>query len=1139
MQPDPNQRKISPSRLNTYLGCEHSAELDLLSQMGRVDRLKRRDPSAEVRAELGNRHEAAFLQAIKNEGAAVAEIDLALTWPEAASRTEAAMRQGVAWIYQATFVDGARIGRADFLKRVERPSQLGAHGYEAFDTKLARHAKPEAILQLCFYSEHIERLQGALPAQAHLVLGDGRLETIRPAAFIAYFRRVSAELLVWLKRYSADAEPRYPEPVAHCDVCDWYSRCNKRWHEDDHLSLVAGLSRPTRKALETHGVKQLRTLASQPEAMPPTYDDINVATFKRVREQARVQARGADEAKIVYDIVLPIEPERGFCSLPPPSIGDVFLDLEGDPYAFKTGLEYLFGYAMLENGVARYQREWALSPSEEKIAFESIVDRIEARRSQHADLHIYHYNHYEPTAFKRLSLLYGTRVDVIDDWLRRDVFVDLLQVVRQALRISVESYSLKKIEPAYGFARSVPLRDANASLQQFEAWLTLGGDIDGRQQLLDDIEAYNRDDCLSTLALHSWLEQLRKEQIGHGQSIPRPEPPAGEVSEKLTAYLAEVRLVEEQLTGDVPGKESERSDQQQARWLLAQLLEWHRREEKAAYWDKIRFDHLQADDLIEDSTALGGLQYVGEVGQVKQSKIHRYRFPPQEHAIDRALGVKDFATKVNVTVEAFDLANGTIDVRRSQRLEPMQIDALIPDNQVDHTALRNALLELGHSVADHGVAGSAAWQPACDLLLRGRPRSLGSASSGPLIQPGEDFLVGATRLVLGLDRSTLAIQGPPGAGKTFTAAKLMCALLAAGKSVGITAHGNEAINTVLSQLLKQGAEQRLSFSIIQKPSTRGESYPHEAVEGTRDNAEVMAALRAGTRVAAGTAWLWASDEMRGAVDVLFVDEASQMSLANVLAVSRGAKNLVLIGDPQQLEQPQKGTHPLGADASALAHLLGDHATLPPELGLFLDQTRRMHEDVCGYISEAFYEGKLRSFEDANRQRVVADSWLSGSGLRFVPVEHTGNQASSPEEAECVARIVTSAFGQRWIDDKGVERPIDAENILVVAPYNAQVRELRKVVPEGVRVGTVDKFQGKEAAIVIYSMAASSAENAPRGMEFLFSLNRFNVAVSRAKCVAVVVANPELFRAKCTSPRQMALVSAHCRFLELATEVRVG
>jgi uncharacterized protein len=268
-----------------------------------------------------------------------------------------------------------------------------------------------------------------------------------------------------------------------------------------------------------------------------------------------------------------------------------------------------------------------------------------------------------------------------------------------------------------------------------------------------------------------------------------------------------------------------------------------------------------------------------------------------------------------------------------------------------------------------------------------------------------------------------------------------------------------------------------------------------------------------------------------------------MSLAQVLAFARAARNLVLLGDPQQLEQPHKGTHPDGADVAALTHLIGtDRATLAPDQGLFLAETWRLHPSICAFSSELYYDGKLTAVAGCDRQRIDGTGLVDGAGMLLLEVEHAGNQASSPEECDAIARLIRTLVkaGSTWTDRHGDVHPLTPDDVLVIAPYNAQVGALRRALaPLGVtKVGTVDKFQGQEAPIVLYSCTSSSPDDAPRGLAFLYDPHRLNVATSRARCAFVMVASPALFAPEVKTPEQMRWANGMCRFREVATHIRV-
>jgi len=324
------------------------------------------------------------------------------------------------------------------------------------------------------------------------------------------------------------------------------------------------------------------------------------------------------------------------------------------------------------------------------------------------------------------------------------------------------------------------------------------------------------------------------------------------------------------------------------------------------------------------------------------------------------------------------------------------------------------------------------------------------------------------------------------------------------------------------------------------PEGAGEATTPIDALGSNDAA--LTALQSGEAdVLGGTAWLWARPEFAKAVHVLFVDEAGQMSLANVLAVSTAANSIVLLGDPQQLDQPQKGSHPEGVNASALEHILGEHQTISPDRGIFLPVTWRLPPSICSFTSELFYEHRLTSKPGLEHQRLAGVGEFDGSGVRVVEVDHDGNRNSSVEEVEVVANLVARLTepGAQWVNQNGEALPMACTDVLVITPYNAQVSRLADRLGPTVRVGTVDKFQGQQAPVVIYSMATSRPEDAPRGMEFLYSLNRLNVATSRARCLAILVASPRLFEPECRTPRQMKLANALCRYRELAQTAKAG
>lgn len=1122
---------FSPTDLVGFLECGHLTHLELARLRGEIPRPNRHDPELDVLTRRGGAHERRHLDALRAAGLSVAEIDLdraetagtADAYRAAQEQTLAAMRNGVDVVYQATFFDGTWLGHADFLTRVDTPSELGAFSYEAEDTKLARSVKASAVLQLSAYSAQLATLQGVTPAEMHVVLGDGRRESLRVADHAAYFAAVK-------RRFEREVlDPRgdtYPEPVEHCSVCAWLERCQERRRDDDHLSLVAGIRRDQRRKLAAAGIGTTTELAASPDAL--SVPGIGDATAARVREQARLQVEAREADAVPFELVEP-EAERGLCALPEPTTSDLFFDIEGDPFVDDDGLEYLFGIVELVDGGPRFAGFWAHSPAEEREAFEALVDLIVERWERDPDLHVFHYAPYEPSALKRLAGRHGTREGEIDGLLRGEVFVDLYRVVHQGVRIGTESYSLKDFEPLYMEPREGEIADAASSIVAYERWLE-----DRDDSILADIEAYNRDDCISTWRLRDWLEDRRAGAEAHYGPLPRPEPGEPEPSETLEEALTEAEELVARLTDGVPDGPDGRDDETDAAWLLAHLLGWHRREQKADWW--AHFDRLARsdDELAEDPDCLGALDHVGYVGDVQRSVVHRYRFDPeQEHKLAEGDKPIDPVTEKPNTIVALDPVAGEIDLKRGNARADEHPTSLIPPSPIGNQQQRKAIARVAAWVADHGIDSPGPYRAVRDVLLRHRPRT--DPPDIPLTEPGETGSETARRLVTALDDTCLPVQGPPGSGKTWTGARMVVDLVRRGHRVGITALSHRAINNLLEEVCDAAGEENLSIRALQKAEKHQRCSSPE-VESTKDNATVATGLVGGDiDVAAGTAWLWSREELHETVDVLFVDEASQLSLADVVAVGQAARNLVLLGDPQQLAQPSQGSHPPGAERSALEHLLAGHATIPEHRGLFLEHTWRLHPKICAFVSEVAYDGRLECAQGCELQELAGDGDLSGAGLRFFPVEHHGNRTSSPEEAEQVAEIVERVVGATWTHRDGTEETVALDDVLVITPYNAQVACLARNLPEGARVGTVDKFQGQEAPVVVYSMAASSLEQIPRGMEFLFSLNRLNVATSRARCLAVLVCSPEFIAPRCRTPRQMRLANAMCRLIEAARE----
>jgi len=1096
---------LSPSDLNDYVECPHLTTLALEVARGTRPRPFVLNEHGDLLRRKGEEHERAYLERLRADGREVVNVIGRDPWDfEGSARaTEEGMRAGAEIIYQATFVREGWRGRADFLERVERPTSLGAWGYEALDAKLARAEKPVYVLQLCFYTAAIEAIQRAAPAEMHVLLGIGERRRLRYTDFAAYYRRVQAGFTAALARGGVTE----PYRVDHCSLCEFRRVCQERWEQEDHLLLVANIRRDSVTRLRAAGIETLAVLGGAEAArripqLPPR-------TFETLRDQAALQLHRRTTGALTWH-ALTAEPGCGFEKLPPPSEGDVFFDIEGDPFWEPArGLHFLFGLLAREDGAWRYRPIWAHDRGGERAAFEALIDFFRERRARHPGMHVYHYGAYEPTALKQLMGVYATREEAVDDLLRHEVFVDLFSVVRQGLRAGVSSYSLKDVEMLAEFARTAEVRSGTGAVLAYESWMT---DRDGGR--LDEIAAYNDEDCRATLAVRDWLVAHRPPAAPWALSP--DERPADE--ERQARDAGREALRQSLLAGTEAGS---------PRWLVAELLEYHRREARPAWWWFYARRAMSTDELVEDGESIGGLEPLGAPRADGRSARQEFRFPAQEHKLGQGDVAIDPATgKSAGTIEKLDDATGMLVLRRGPSLAAVAPPAgLIPGGPINTTEQRGALARLAESVR----AGDRRYRALEDIVARARPR-LAGAFSGPIqtTDIGEQCARAAA-----LDRSYLFIQGPPGTGKTWTGARIVVDLIRRGRRVGVAATSHKAIHNLLDEVDKAARKEGVAFRGLKKctagnPETE---YASDTIRSAAEGRDFVAARR-DILLFAGTAWLFAHRDLDGTIDTLVIDEAGQVSLADALAMGTAARNVILLGDPLQLAQVSQGTHPEGTGASVLEHLLGSHPTVPADMGIFLDRTRRMHPDVCAFISEIVYESRLEGIPE-----VAGQATAFGTGLRYLPVEHTGNVAAAPEEAERVAREIRAMLGGAWTDRHERTAPLTQTDFMVVAPYNAQVRRLRETLEAAglgdVPVGTVDKFQGREAAVVFYSMATSSAEDVPRTLDFLFSRNRLNVAVSRAMCLACVVASPRLLESRARTIEQMRLINALCRFVEMA------
>ena len=1130
--------RLSATDISSHLACTRVTVLDLELANGTREKPQPHAPDLAVIQERGFEHERAYVASLQSAGLTVIDLTNEHEGP-AAAKTLDAMASGVDVIVQGALSHEAWFGRPDVLRKTSVAPQTI---YEPYDCKLARQTKATTILQLLHYANLLHKVTGVSPDLVHVVspapAGMFRLEPYRTLDYAAFYRMTRARLEQAI-RYGRDI---YPEPCDHCHICRWWKECDTRRRLDDHLSLTAGIRRLQRKQLEEWDVHTMTALAylETPVRQRPRYG--SKEGYADIQRQASVQVQGKREHQPVWKMA-PVHPEKelGLRRLPLPAPGDVFFDLESDPFVGENGLEYLFGFGTINsNGHFIYHRRWATNTAEERAAFEWFVDEMMRHWETFPSMHIYHYGHKESSTLKRLMGAHASREEQVDRMLRGGLLIDLLSMTKQSLWASVEQYSLKALEPFHNFKRTVPLPEAQTAMREFEHQLERQNTVSLDTARCTVIEGYNKDDCESTSALRNWLERLRAELEQQGTAIPRPAPRTPEPTDKVHDRQQRVDAMVARLKNGLPEQEQERDEDQSARWLLADLLDWHWREKRVSLWEKFDLARKSSEELMDERDAIGSLTFVQSLGKLKprqRSNTYEYSFPPQETSLEEGDAVLTAGTTLG-TVSSIDLAQGLLRIRQSEKMDAARPDSVYHWKEITTKEQADSLIRIAEAVLSDDPQAQSPFSSAIALLKRHAPRQLLAIPTG-----GETTEQAALRLTLALDGEVLAIQGPPGAGKTHTGSEMILKAIAAGLRVGVTANSHKVIRTLFKGV--QEAAQRSGrdpVRCLHKLSDDTEREPNDWVEETTSNAAALQYVTDKSHeLFAGTAWLWARPEFAASVDLLFVDEAGQMSLANTLAIAPAARNLVLLGDPQQLEQPVKGNHPDGAAVSALDHILHGEKTIPPTQGLFLAETWRLHPDICRFTSELFYENLLQPRAGLDRQKIAGHPWLGEAGVRFVGVEHEGCQNSSNEEAERVRDLVESflAPNVHWVNRHGQPSRLTLQDILIVAPYNAHVSLLARTLPPGMRIGTVDKFQGQQAPVVIYSLATSQAEDAPRGMEFLYSLNRLNVATSRAQAMIIVVASPKLLDVECKTPRQLRLANALCRYVEMSAFEAAG
>jgi len=1151
----------SASDLTQASSCEFGFLRVLDTKLGwSTDPVPDDDPMLKRAASLGNTHEERLRDRyLATYGDAMVEFDRpeygAESLRDYAARTRDTLLNDAPVVFQGVFFDESDselpfVGYADFL--VRQPDGR----YRVVDTKLSRHIRVTALLQLAAYHEQLQKIGVSVDDTVELILGNDESETAEVSDIAPVFRRRRARMHAMIAEHRAEGH-----------LVDWnderYARdgrckfCTEPAKNANDLFTVAGLRVGQRTKLIAAGIRTLTDLAEAAER--PDALEIAKATFAKLHLQAKLQNvanHGDPHAPPPVEVVnaLPI------ASLPASNPGDLFFDFEGDPMYSEPGvggvprwgLDYLFGWV---DAKGDFDCLWAHSHAEEKEALRDFLAFVTERRQQHPGLHIYHYASYEKTHLLSIAARHGEGEAIVDQLLRDGVLVDQYPVVMGALRIGTPSYSIKKLEPLYmGEEERAGVTNAVDSVDQYVASsvAAAAGDESLANEIRHEIASYNEYDCVSTLKLRDWLRALPEVQDVNADAAP-PEFD-GEVFEPSELDLqlqAFGREAEER--GDTASASAYR--------LATAAIDFHRREVKSFWWE--HYDRLEQPSELWEETRGVFLVEEGSLardwhkeGRQRTERRHlhlRGQWAPGSSAPRPGGDVfvvygdqlpymppghrpgMRIARNVSFLDPADDEWGILVAETRPDDVEswdemPAHVTPGAPPRANSIVA---AIENWGQSVVD----ANPEWpgDAMSELLLHKPPSE--TIPLEPMSGP-DDGVRAVVASLLSRQSGYLAVQGPPGTGKTYLAAHVIRELIEKHHwRVGVTAQSHKVVENVLDAVV---VDAHLNSELVAKaPSTEAGAGYYDGspfTELPKDGHLAFAGEHSETGyVIGGTAWDMTNRKrvLERQLDLLVIDEAGQFSLANTIGVAMSAKRILLLGDPQQLPQVSQGIHPAPVDGSALGHVIGDHAVLPKEFGYFLEESRRMDDAATQPVSRLSYDGQLRSHASTQGRMLGGVA----SGLYPVPVEHADNSTFSREEADEVVALVRRHLGAAWTDEPGSEpKPLDESGIIVVTPYNAQVEHIRDRLDAAgyskVQVGTVDKFQGREAVVSIVSLAASSADDVPRGLDFLLSRNRLNVSISRAKWAAYLIYSPRLLD---LLPRSTEGVATLSRFIRLTED----
>ena len=1093
-----NKNFYSATMLTRYINCKHTITNEFNEKKLNLKRSER-TVADNLRLEKGLIHEVDYFKELSKKYKKVKNIKVLknLSKEEKIKETNKALKEGYELIYGGWLKSGNWSGELDFLEiNNEVKSNLGNYSYEITDTKNSSKVKGDHIYQVCLYSFLLEEAQGILSDNFFILLKDKSKEFIKLKEVYDTFLLHKNSYENFIKN---ELDKTKPEKCGYCTFCDWKEICENEWIDNRHLNQVLGNNKKNIKKLNNAGIQNLDELAKlNPKTkIEGLRDEIKIKRINQAKLQIEAENKGYPIFKVIEENLIL---NKGFNLLPKPSECDLFFDLEGvQDYVFPGKLEYLFGIYYEENGEKIFKPFWAHNKKEEKQSVIDFFAFTKAHFKKYPKAKIYHYASYEIKALERLTSLHKVHGVDYDHYLNLGRFVDLFRVVKQAIFVSEKSYSIKEIEKYYDFKRTGDIKKGDISEEYYIQWIETK-----KQNLLDEIEEYNKQDCVSTFKLRNWLLKIK------------PADTKWFVPEKDQMDLRsfEQNLLDYQKKFNA----SKLSDKPTVK-LLSDVIGFYNREQKPQWRQFFDRKDLSDEELIDDRECIGNMKLVSQF-QDKRSFVYKYIFPEQEYKLKKGRGViiannndpdrADYAG----TIQELDQINRTLVLRKGISKEQKQLPRTlsIGEKVMEQSRFENLNQNI-YNFCENILENKKGYEALKSFLNRDIPNIKG-IKAGEKIITSENFDKEIPDIIARLNSSYLFLQGPPGTGKTFQSANAIVELLKKNKRIAVTANSHKVIHNLLERVEKIAEKQSFLFKGLKmgNPDNEDTFYKGKLIKTDKNERHYIDSLKdKNTLLYAGTKYHLSQWYYRSKIDYLFVDEAGQISIADLIALGGVAKNIILVGDQLQLGQPTQGSHPGLSNNSVLDYLLQGKDTVEDNRGIFLSRTYRMHPNINSFISENFYENKLLTNPENKNRKIdfPKNFFLNNEGIHTILMDHEDCTQTSEQEFKKIDEIIKKLIGKKFIDADNKERPLTIEDFLIVSPYNAQVNFLLARLPVGTRCGTIDRFQGQEAPVTIISMTSSDLESLPRDKSFFFNRNRLNVAISRAQCLSVILFNPKL------------------------------